>query len=95
MEFKELPKNKAQVFDNPHKSLPCDMFNCRKRADYFIGRRDAPLSTCMKICEDCLISVVESLGFKEEDFICPECNESFKSKKALNAHMRVHKDDKE
>ncbi len=55
------PKNTAQVFPNPFPHAFCDVFSCRNPAKWFVGRPDAPLSTCMNLCDACLRSVLASI----------------------------------
>lgn len=46
-------KNTPQFFPQPFPSAPCDTFNCRNRAKWFIGRPDGPLNICLRLCDDC------------------------------------------
>ena len=61
-----MDKNKAQIFPQPYPSAPCDSFSCTSRATWFIGRPDGPLNICLKVCDNCLHTIAESLpdGFK-------------------------------
>lgn len=54
-------QSRPQLFPNPFSSAPCDIFNCNRRAKYFIGRPDGPLSIGLRICEDCVRSVIDLL----------------------------------
>lgn len=61
-----IDRSKAQIFPQPYPSASCDSYLCRQRSKWFIGRPDAPLAICLKLCDDCLKNVIESLpeGFK-------------------------------
>lgn len=63
-----IDKTKAQIFPQPYPSASCDAYMCKQRSRWFVGRPDAPLAICLKLCDDCLRNVVESLpeGFKPQ-----------------------------
>ena len=41
--------------------VPCETYNCRNRAKWFVGRPDAPVSTNYRLCDTCAKSIVENL----------------------------------
>ena len=63
-------KSKPQLFPNPFSSASCDIFNCSRRAKYFIGRPDGPLSIGLRICEDCARSVIDLLPDELKGIAC-------------------------
>jgi hypothetical protein len=63
-------KSRPQLFPNPFSSAPCDIFNCNRRAKYFIGRPDGPLSIGFRICEDCARSVIDLLPDELKGLAC-------------------------
>lgn len=64
LKLKGIPKDKAQIFECPY-AIPCDTFNCYRTAKYFIGRPDGPLNLCIKLCEECAASVLQSAVLEE------------------------------
>lgn len=57
----ETPKNHAQFFPCPYNAF-CDIYGCRNRAEYFIGRPDGPLNLPMKVCKSCAESIVKAIS---------------------------------
>lgn len=99
MNSKEMPRNVAQVFKHNY-PVPCDTFSCSQRAEYMIGRKDAPLNTCMNLCEKCLKNIMKSLDYLKQEkpetneekgeFVCDICGKSFDTKRKLNGHKGIH-----
>ena len=54
------PKNQPQIFPNPYVAH-CSIYNCRKRASWFIGRPDGPLNVNLPICDDCMQKIIASV----------------------------------
>lgn len=54
-------KHIPQFFPQPFPSAPCDTFNCRNRAAWFVGRPDGPLNICLRLCDDCAKAVLANL----------------------------------
>lgn len=46
-------RSKPQLFPNPYPSRPCEVYLCTRRADYYLGRPDGPLSIVFPICGQC------------------------------------------
>lgn len=57
----QTPKNAAQVFPNPFPSSYCDIFCCRERAKYHIGRPDGPLNIVLRVCDKHMKEIVASM----------------------------------
>jgi len=98
----KLPKNKAQIHPNPYPTVACDIFNCRNRAAWFIGRPDGPLNLCLNVCDDCLQDILASVPKQEQEekqdeqtYPCPHCDEVLSSRQGLAGHIRwKHKEGK-
>lgn len=60
---KEIPSNAARFFPQPYPSAPCDIFNCRARAKWFIGK-PKPSDTwnqCLRVCDSHAREILENL----------------------------------
>ena len=68
----------------------CDTYNCRRRADWWLGNPDGPIQLNMQLCSECKESLEKSLlSLKEpekEEFVCEYCGKSFKSVNARLGH---------
>ena len=56
-------EQEPQIFPQPYPSAPCDIFNCRTRAKWFIGKQK-PTSTwnlCLRVCEDCIKKILAEI----------------------------------
>lgn len=55
------PRHTPQVFLNKNKAVFCWVFNCRKPAEWFLGRPDGPNNLLMPVCSDCLVTLAETM----------------------------------
>lgn len=44
---------KAMLYPCPYTSVGCDIYNCRNRVSWYVGRPDGPASVTFKLCGEC------------------------------------------
>lgn len=67
----EPKKNEPQIFPQPYPSAACDIFNCRSRAKWFIGKPQ-PSSTwnlCLKLCDECAKKILSTIPEELRQYI--------------------------